>query len=213
MKEYHKIQTVFLRDPENRMKTLMMGEWAKPEFKALKECEWIWTEKVDGTNIRIMWDGQNVSFGGKTDNAQIPAHLVNRLRELFPSEKLKSVFNETPACLYGEGYGRKIQKVGKEYLSDSNNFILFDCKIGKWWLERHNLLDISKKLDIDIVPVLARGPLVAAIEFAQNGYKSKISENGELLAEGLILKPSVELFNRKGERILTKIKYRDFKRN
>ena len=51
MKEYHKIQTVYLRDPENRMKTLIEGAWAKPEFETLQNAKWTWTEKVDGTNI------------------------------------------------------------------------------------------------------------------------------------------------------------------
>lgn len=27
------------------------------EFDYLKDNTWIFTEKVDGTNIRIMWDG------------------------------------------------------------------------------------------------------------------------------------------------------------
>ncbi len=37
------------------------GEFAQPEFETLKDVQWEWTEKVDGTNIRIMievltWD-------------------------------------------------------------------------------------------------------------------------------------------------------------
>ena len=58
MKEYHKIQTAFLRNPEDNFKTLLCGEWALPEFKLLKDIEWIWTEKIDGTNIRIMFNGE-----------------------------------------------------------------------------------------------------------------------------------------------------------
>ena len=84
MKEYHKIQTVFKRDMENKGKTLLIGQWTLPEFEYLAGNQWVYTEKVDGTNIRIMFDGDKVSFGGKTDNAAIPAKLVERLRERFP---------------------------------------------------------------------------------------------------------------------------------
>ncbi|MCP4215045.1 MAG: RNA ligase family protein, partial [bacterium] len=73
MKQYHKIQTVFKRDPENRHKTLLEGEFSIPEFEYLQDNDWIFTEKVDGTNIRVMFDGEKITFGGKTERAQIPA--------------------------------------------------------------------------------------------------------------------------------------------
>ncbi|MEA3446494.1 MAG: RNA ligase family protein, partial [Bacteroidota bacterium] len=122
MKEYHKIQTVFLRSPESRYKNLMEGEWALPEFEALKDIEWVWTEKIDGTNIRIMWDGKIVRFGGKTDNAQIPVFLLNVLQDTFTAEKMNAVFPDaTNVCLYGEGYGAKIQK-GGNYLPNRTDY-------------------------------------------------------------------------------------------
>lgn len=79
MEEYQKIQTIFKRDPANRMKTLIMGEYSTPEFQFLKNNVWVFTEKVDGTNIRVGWDGNQIIFSGKTDNSQIPATLVNSL--------------------------------------------------------------------------------------------------------------------------------------
>ena len=48
MKEYHKIQTVFMRDLENRYKTLLEGQFSLPEFEYLANNEWAFTEKVDG---------------------------------------------------------------------------------------------------------------------------------------------------------------------
>ena len=69
MKEYHKIQTVYLRDPETKYKTLLVGQYAKPEFAYLANNEWVFTEKVDGTNIRIgLVDGE-YRVGGKTDGS------------------------------------------------------------------------------------------------------------------------------------------------
>lgn len=46
MKEYHKIQTVFLRDPNTKFKTLLEGEFALPEFKYLANNEWVFTNQT-----------------------------------------------------------------------------------------------------------------------------------------------------------------------
>lgn len=220
MKEYHKIQTVFHRNPETNYKQLMEGTFALPEFDILKDIEWVWTEKVDGTNVRIMWDGVNVRFGGKTDNAQMPTSLLNVLQNTFTPESLGQQFGkidtdegkEINVCLYGEGFGAKIQKSGGNYLSNKVDFILFDCKIGKWWLSRESMEQIAMNLKIEIVPIVGKGTLLEAVDLVKNGYKSIISENKEHIAEGLIMKPIIELFNQKEERIISKIKYTDFKR-
>jgi hypothetical protein len=41
METYHKIQTVYFRDPKNNMKTLLEGEWSKPEFEYLAENKFV----------------------------------------------------------------------------------------------------------------------------------------------------------------------------
>lgn len=219
MKEYHKIQTVFLRSPESNFKNLMEGQWALPEFEALKDIEWVWTEKIDGTNIRIMWDGFNVRFGGKTDDAQIPTFLLKVLQDTFTPEKMSRQFGggfaaqaeKIEVCLYGEGYGAKIQK-GGNYLPDRTDFILFDCRVQNWWLTRESVEDIAAKLEIGIVPIIGTGTLLQAVEYCKNGYKSTIAHNINYDAEGLVMKPKVELFNRKGERVVSKIKFKDFRK-
>jgi ATP-dependent RNA circularization protein (DNA/RNA ligase family) len=210
MNQYHKIQSIFNRDPEDNFKTFIEGDFAKPEFKVLKDINWVWTEKIDGTNIRVIWDGRNVEFRGKTDKANIPSHLVKKLHELFTPEKLDAVFEDEEVCLYGEGYGHKIQK-GGNYIQNDVSFILFDVKIGHWWLKRIDVENIAKSLDIYAVPVIDIGPLEDAIQLVKEGFKSTIAQSESYLAEGLICKPDVELFNRKGERVITKIKHKDFK--
>lgn len=83
MKEYHKIQTVYKRNPETKFKTLLEGDFSLPEFEYLRDNAWVFTEKVDGTNIRVMFDGKNITFGGKTDGAQIPSFLITALNNRF----------------------------------------------------------------------------------------------------------------------------------
>ncbi|OQX79431.1 MAG: hypothetical protein B6D64_04905 [Bacteroidetes bacterium 4484_276] len=207
MKEYHKIQTVFKRDPETNMKTLLENNYSLPEFEYLAGNQWVFTEKVDGTNIRVMFDGEQITFGGKTDRAQIPAALAKRLNELFlpQLELFKELFADG-ACLYGEGYGAKIQKVGINYRPDQD-FVLFDVKIEDWWLQRRDVEDIAQKLNLDIVPIIGQGTIAEMVEKTKTGFTSIW---GDFRAEGIVARPSTELKTRGGERIITKIKCKDF---
>lgn len=207
--EYHKIQTVWLRDPATNHKTLLEGQWSKPEFGWLAGNEWVFTEKVDGTNIRIAIDGvtRDVKIDGKTDNAQIPAFLLPRLNEIGERAEAAGLRD---IVLYGEGYGAKIQKGGGNYKADGTDFVLFDAYStgpDPMWLERANIEDIAAKLDIGVVPVVGWGSLHYAIIMAREGFNSMW---GPFAAEGLVARPAVELRNRRGERVITKIKAKDF---
>lgn len=214
MDKYHKILTVFKRDPQNHFKTLLENQWAIPEFGYLAYNQWVYTEKIDGTNIRIGWnrDIGGVEFGGRTDNAQIPPFLLDKLKKMFPPEKLEEIWPdpEQPITLYGEGYGARIQKGGGDYISNDVSFILFDVKIGNWWLKRIDVQDIADRLKILSVPIIGKGTLWNGIEIVMGGFQSQI---GNQIAEGLVMRPEIELFARNGERIITKVKYKDFDRN
>jgi len=205
--KYHKIQTVFKRDPDTKFKTLIEGSYSLPEFEYLANNIWTFTEKVDGTNIRVMFDGEKIFFGGKTDRAQTPAFLIARLTDLFePQIKMFKELFADGVCLYGEGYGAKIQKGGGNYRQDQS-FVLFDVMVGNWWLRRRDVHDIAIKLGIDVVPVIGTGTLSAMVELARRGFKSTW---GDFTAEGIVARPLVELQSRNGNRVITKIKYKDF---
>lgn len=207
MIEYPKIQTVFLRDPMANFKRLLEGQFAKQAFGFLHSLDWLWMEKIDGTNIRVMWDGSTIRFGGKTDRANIPSTLVARLQDLFTQDQFRASFDEgAPVCLYGEGYGAGIQK-GGAYIPTGVDFILFDVRVGDVWLEWANVCDVAWKLGIHTVPVVGEGPLLGAVECARAGFASAI---GMAQAEGLVMRPVVALCDRLGDRIMTKIKHRDF---
>lgn len=208
MREYHKIETLFERDETT--KKLKLNKFRDQTVEFLKDNIWQFTEKVDGTNIRIFWDGHRVSFGGRTDNAQIPAHLINRLNDLFGGETNEQMFEqkfgETPVELFGEGYGYKIQTNGYR---DDVDFILFDVMIGENFQPRESVEDIAKYFGCDIVPIVAEGTLQDGIDYVLTHRESTIAKNGALL-EGVVARPKIELRNRAGKRVIVKIKYRDF---
>ena len=208
MKEYEKIETIFARD--EKTKKLNENIYRNETIEFLKDIEWEFTEKIDGTNIRIIWDGHKVSYYGRTDKAQIPSQLMNRLIELFGGnineEMFEQKFGATPVMLIGEGYGAKIQKCGGDYRQD-NNFILFDVFVNDKYLSRDNVNNIANYFGIESVPVIFSGNLQKGIEFVKTKPNSTI---GTAKMEGLVARPKVELYDKNGNRLIVKIKVCDF---
>lgn len=207
LKEYHKIETLFERDLKT--KKLIEGKYRNETIEFLKNLKWQFTEKIDGTNIRIYWDGHKVSYFGRTDKAQIPAELMNRLVELFGGEVNEEIFEqkfgEIEVVLVGEGYGEKIQKGG--LYRKGQDFILFDVIIAGNWQPRESVEDIAKAFNIDTVPIVLEGTIQEGIDYVKAKPKSVF---GTADSEGVVGRPEIELQDRTGNRVIVKIKVRDF---
>ena len=204
--EYHKIETLYVRNEKtfkvdpSQLKNRVYGQ--------IKS--WCFTEKIDGTNIRCMWDykTQKLTFGGRTDNAQIHADLVKHLYDAVSEEKIKEMFPGCNLIIYGEGYGAGIQKGGG--YSETKKFIVFDILVDdKWWLAQENVNDIANKLSLDVVPYVGEMTLEDATEFVKHGFKSKLN-GGLQQAEGLVGRTIEPLFDKKGHRLIIKLKTKDF---
>jgi ATP-dependent RNA circularization protein (DNA/RNA ligase family) len=206
--EYHKIETLFERDKFTfvvdplKLKSTVLGTIR----------EWDVTEKIDGTNIRVMLSELGeVSFGGRTNAAHIPADLIQHLIRTFQQDKLKSVLwiDEAPTqvILFGEGFGPGIQKGGSLYRSNKS-FILFDVLVaGRWWLDRQAVDDVATKLGIDVVPYLGRMTLDEIVELVRIPFPSKL---GTATAEGVVARPIETIYDKRMERIIIKLKTKDF---
>jgi hypothetical protein len=215
MKKYQKIETLFKRDEKTHK--LIIGNFRNETVEYLKECEWEFTEKVDGTNIRIYWNGHNVEFAGRTDNAQIPPHLLKYLNDKFGGEINEQMFEQkfgvTEVILYGEGYGTKIQKGGA--YRDDVAFILFDVEITDMFLKRDGLEDIAQYFNVEVVPVVLCTTLEKGLDYVLNNTWSFVSKlnpanKDRAKIEGLVGKPRCEMYDRRGNRIIVKIKRKDF---
>lgn len=151
---YPKINTLFKREGWNLEKRpkkakIIEGEYACPEFAAIDA--WTVTEKIDGTNIRIIFDRQKnpgkVILGGRTDDAQIPATMINQLLDLFSFEKMNEVFKDNQkVTIFGEGVGCKIQN--DKHVNQEPQFFLFDVCCDGWWLQRDNVSDVGKQFGL-----------------------------------------------------------------
>lgn len=210
--KYHKIETIYERD--NVTGKLIEGKYRSKEVEFLKDNIWEFTEKVDGTNIRVIWDGYKVSFGGRTDKAEIPTHLLEKLNILFGGEVkeqlFEQLFKEKEVVLFGEGYGPKIQSCGSSYV-DEVDFILFDVTVNGKYLSRNNVNEIATYFNIKSVPVLFTGVLEEGVKYVKSNPTSTIAKDKTLPMEGLVARPMIELYSSNGERIIVKIKYKDFK--
>ena len=99
--KYPKINTIWKRDKKTHK--IIDRDFSCPEFENI--FMWRVTEKIDGTNIRVIfhrrieplydgspWQVTDVKFEGRTDNAEIPKHLIEYLEKIFPVEKFKKNF-------------------------------------------------------------------------------------------------------------------------
>jgi hypothetical protein len=229
--EYHKINAPFKRNDKGVM---LMDEWCMDEFYYLAGLEWEFTEKVDGTNIRLYFDRDGFwTIGGRTNNAQIPKPLLQALSSLCENikDKVRIIMEDRKIdhmVIYGEGYGPRINGGGK--YADTPEFVAFDIKVGDFWLLRNDVDDFCMKVGLESVPVLGTSTLWEGFTLVRTGVLRTLSGGkknfaidtgngtglrsmwGDFEAEGIIAVPKVPLFDRAGRRIITKIKAKDFRR-
>lgn len=221
MTPYKSIVTVFRRNPEDKFKTVIPGEYALPEFEYLKDNHWIFTEKIHGTNIRIQFDANTgtIWVKGRSEASEIPDFLYTMLQDKFQPQidTFKEYFapylapHNPYCCLYGEACGAKIQKGGGLYNPDGQSFVLLDCKLGeRCWVPRHGLNEISDAFGLQITPIIGEGTLPEMVGKVTSLLKSTW---GDFEAEGIVAYPAVALRSRASKirgRIRTKIKGSDF---
>lgn len=206
MKTYHKINGLYKRDDIGKF---IMGDYSRPEFEYLKDSEWVFTEKVDGTNMRVIWKDGKFEFRGKTDNADFFPGVIQLMTELFDSNRVYELdpYFHNEFTIYGEAYGSGIQK-GGGYNPNGKSFIMFDVLIGERWMPRTVVDDIADTLGIRSVPIVGLGTLQDGIDMVSGeGFQSKL---GSVRAEGVVAEPSIILYNQYGERVITKLKTKDF---
>lgn len=194
---YPKIDTLFDRDEKYR---IMEGTYRHPEFSDI--LEWDVTEKIDGTNIRVMIgpmaipDDLMIVFNGRSNRAQIPKHLLKYLEETYTKSKLVNALHKAGdamvVVLFMEGYGKKIQS-GGNYCGNKVSTRLFDVFVGDidgpcaytkkgaqpsmsgWWLGQEAVQDIADMLGVNTVPYIGRMTTEEIVEFVRSKPPSCVS--------------------------------------
>lgn len=231
MSKYHKINAPWKRNMKTGAFLSGPDQWTRPEFGLLADIRWNWSEKLNGTNIRVIltrYDrmpsyaaavgAQEVvsserEIAGRTDRAELPKALLAQIDELLPLEKLLEHFEAPKVVLYGEGVGPKIQKGGGLLSPSGPTFVLFDVRIGETWLTRAGVNNVANELDLLWAPEHGTGTLWDAADYVKRGFVTELpGAVAWAAAEGLVLRPEHELLDRRAHRIITKVKTKDFQK-
>lgn len=207
MKEYHKIETLWQFDMKT--KKFISGSFHNETVEVLKNHQWIFTEKIDGMNFRLHWDGHKLSVGGRTENTQLSQLMLDYINTNLLTDAMtnafESLFAEKIVTFYGELYGATIQKGGGLY-SSTIAFKVFDIEIDDVFLVYSNAKGLAEQFGLEFVPICLIGTIQDGVDYVNTNTTSTFSK---ATLEGVVGKPLGDLRDRLGKRIVIKIKKRD----
>lgn len=221
--KYHKINAPFERSKDGPDKgKLISGAWCRQEFGALASSHiWLFTEKLDGTNIRLEWGhgwlesfppAAEFTIRGRNEESQIPPRLMDALRALRPQvcRGLAGLFEyPTSVTIFGEGIGPNIQKGGHLYEGGVHDFVAFDVAVNGRYQDRDRMIQITDACGLKRARVVGSGTLYDAMNLVTEGLASA---HGDRMAEGIVARTMPDLYARDGSRVITKIRANDFPR-
>lgn len=167
-------------------------------------------EKVHGTSAHISFNDGKVGFFSGGENYQT---FINQFDTSDLLQRLNSIFHQYPTkiMVYGEAYGGKQQKMSHAY-GTQPRFIVFDVAIDDKWATVPQAERLAVGLGLEFVPY----EIVSCTEEALNFERDRPSRVGlrrgieGAKAEGIVIRPMVELTDSHGNRIIAKHKRSDF---
>lgn len=222
--EYGKTENLFKRSEETHKLTT---DLRREEFKLISR--WSVTEKIDGTNMRVLYDPRagTVEVRGRSDNAQVHVDLLRAIEEMFPLEAMRRQFDEylgeqvelgTTLTIYGEGYGAGIQKGGGNY-NQRKTFRMFDVVYHRHhgldsWAQWDTVEMIAAGLGVETAPFLGDMTLGEVVELVYSNPASQVAAEEGMgpeipVMEGVVARTNPYLFNHQGQRVMFKLKGRD----
>lgn len=226
---YDKILAPLARDTA-KSKYVDIMKFSRPEFEMLANVKWNWTLKIDGSNVNVIWDGERVSYVGHTDKTLFNERTKKFLDETFCTSEAETVFEDL--------YGEQPVKISMEFVSKdmSQNygyidgavfiFDIFNGSTGKVWTSEETLDAFVSKFEgnnVFVAPFIGYMNIWNAIDVAKayeviwNRHPERWSEEdkiknplGPYVIEGLIGRLPYELFDNNGNRVITKVKCKDY---
>lgn len=205
---FPKISAPFGRkSPKDRLVDISI--YAKPWIEALRGVKFYASEKIDGTSVGLVWDGERISFVGHTDKSEFCPRYLEYLQKTFGTSEFESVieevFGDSPVTIYGEGISKDYNV---HYGFPDGNFIMYDIQNEKGtFYNREAVHGIAEKLGLK-TPFEELMTLDEAIAFVKTRPMSRLDSNQRM--EGLVLRALVELYTNGGDRVICKVKVKDF---
>lgn len=136
-----------------------------------------------------------------SEKSNIPSKLVEWFNTTFCNNEMEELFEQK----FGEGYGAGIQAVGKEYLPATNDFIMFDAMVNGQYVNNEDSMQIAKH-----VPVICTGTIEDCVELIKTNPQSRL---GSCTMEGVVGRLPLNMYDGRGNRMIVKIKCRDFEKS
>lgn len=173
-------------------------------------------EKIHGTSAHITFKSMPGSDGGVLGLWFYPGgEKYDNFVKLFNKEELQEKFQALghfDITVFGEAYGGKCQGMSATYGKDLK-FVAFEVKVGNYWLDVPSAEDIAKKLGLGFVAYERVPATIEALDAERDRPSRQAVRNGmgdTHKAEGIVIKPLIELVGNNGERIIAKHKRADF---
>jgi hypothetical protein len=185
-----------------------------------KECYAL--EKIHGTSAHISFSPGNISLiDGHIDGAEIKFFSGGMSHELFLSlfdkddllQKFALIGTKQKAVIYGEAYGGKMQGMKEVYGPDAK-FVVFEVKIGDYWLKVPDAEDVTNKLGLEFVHYDRIPCTIEALDAERDKDSVQAFRNGMgwgKKREGIVLRPLIEVTTNDGSRIIAKHKGEAFR--
>ena len=183
---------------------------------------WIKTEKIDGTNIRIILckpteDGKRVVLVGSrslilNEEDKSSKQFFDCLKGIN-TNKLVEYFEDADSTviIYGEGYGAGVQKGG--IYSKEKNFRVFDIRIGEAYQDFEYVQKVCIDNQLNVVPIIDEVEDISygeCIKSLKSFQETLIKEGDGGKPEGIVYKYEPVLLNKYKERLMFKVKFKDF---
>ena len=211
---YHKIPSLWKRDENGEFTEKYTSQLVRTVFKS--DIIMVVLEKIDGTNVRVYWDGYDFSFWGRKGKSEMPESLIKKLESIFDNETMEAlfeqIFGKNEVIIFGEGIGKKIS--GGRYYNGDYDLIVFDVMVNGRYVNYLAFVDIVATIGLKDAPILETiddvDSLIKLIKDYDGEIPSKLNENYP--AEGYVVKPlNLNLYDNRGERCIVKIKQKDYR--
>ena len=118
---------------------------------------------------------------------------------------------EVPVYIYGEYFGKGVQKCGGRYY-DNNDFHVFDIEAQGWWVPKDIRDAYCKGLCLKTVPFIGISTLQEFEKMVADGFTTKVEgvKDPTLIEEGIVARPTIPVKDQRGKRIIVKIKHCDY---
>lgn len=171
-----------------------------------KECYAL--EKIHGTSAHIKWKSPNITFfsGGAPHAAFVAMFDVEALKAKFAELSLEDV------TVYGELYGGKMQGMKSTY-GDKLRFVAFDVQISDCWLNVEKAHAFVQQMGLEFVAYNRVTTDISVLDAQRDLPSRQAVRNGIVEpkdAEGVVLRPIIELVDNRGARVIAKHKRPEF---